>query len=284
MFSSSRPFARRGAQQSDIRVCNRNHRAPVFEFRKHRTPRVVAASHADVSAPAENTCLKSCAAVEASAAAMLRQVQMKAAQLRAAAVDQDSLSIASSDAEDLAFKAAAVAEAAKRTAIYARSVAAQHRINPAPPAKSSSVSHFKPPRICLPYKPHRKPSIVGGLPKSARVEEGGDKSVADELLSRAAASKVPVTELAGRFMVPVEIGVRWGNACNFDEMMDILHDKQTLQLAREKDPLIYPADDLVDASMLPLIRPDVSKLTAKNATVRPRPHRASREALQAASK
>ena len=37
-----------------------------------------------------------------------------------------------------------------------------------------------------------------------------------------------------------------------------------MQLAREKDQLMYPADDLVDASMLPLIRPDVSKLTAEN--------------------
>ena len=38
---------------------------PVFEFRKSRTPRVVDASHAVVSASADNTCLKSCAAVAA---------------------------------------------------------------------------------------------------------------------------------------------------------------------------------------------------------------------------
>ena len=57
-------------------------------------------------------------------------------------------------------------------------------------------------------------------------------------------------------MVPAEIADRWGKASTMGGMMQILHG--------EKDPLTYPADDLVDEFMLPLIRPDVSNLTAAN--------------------
>jgi len=185
---------------------------PVFEFRKPRTPRVVAALHADVPASEGNSCLKSCAAVAAGAAAMRRQVQMNAAVLSAVALEPDSSSITSSDTEDLAAKAVAVADAAERTEIYARSVTAKHKINaapPAPPEKSDSAAQFKPPCISVADKSHRRPSIAAGLPKLARTEDRGDNEVADELLSRAAACKVPVTGLAGRFMVPAEISRRW---------------------------------------------------------------------------
>ena len=65
-------------------------------------------------------------------------------------------------------------------------------------------------------------------------------------------------------MVPAELGVRSEKASTMGEMMDILQDQQAFQLAREKDLLNYPADDLIDESMLPLMRPDVSKLTAEN--------------------
>ena len=38
----------------------------------------------------------------------------------------------------------------------------------------------------------------------------------------------------------------------------------TFQIQRENDPIAYPDHDLVDGSMLPLIRPDVSNLTTAN--------------------
>ena len=88
-----------------------------------------------------------------------------------------------------------------------------------------------------------------GQSKSDILPESSDKAVVDELMSRAAASNVPVTELAGRFMVPAEIGRRW----TMGEMMQILQDQQAFLKAREKDLQKLPVEGLVDVSMLPLV-------------------------------
>ena len=70
--------------------------------------------------------------------------------------------------------------------------------------------------------------------------------------------------MAGRFTVPKEIAARWAQASTMGDMMQILQDQRSFQLEREKDPLAYPDHDLVDGSMLSLIRPDGSNLTAAN--------------------
>jgi len=91
-----------------------------------------------------------------------------------------------------------------------------------------------------------------------------ENDLAAALLSRTAPCRVPVTGMAGRFMVPKDIADRWAQAATMEDMMQILEDQQTFQSQREKNPLAYPDHDLVDGSMLPLIRPDVSNLTTAN--------------------
>ena len=95
-------------------------------------------------------------------------------------------------------------------------------------------------------------------------QKRGENDLAAALLSRTAPSRVPVTGMAGRFMVPKDIADRWAQAATMEDMMQILEDQQTFQSQREKNPLAYPDHDLVDGSMLPLIRPDVSNLTTAN--------------------
>ena len=109
---------------------------------------------------------------------------------------------------------------------------------PAPLEKSDAAAQFKAPRISLAYKDHgRKTSIAAGQPKLPAPDNSLDKEIADELLSRTAASKIPLTGMSGRFMVPAGIANRWKTASIAGDMLQILHDRQAFQLSRQKNPL-----------------------------------------------
>ena len=87
---------------------------PVFHFSKPRNQAKIPTLPSNVGTSAENTGLHAAASVAAGAAALRRQIQSQSAKPPAHALEPDSSSIASSDAEDLAAKAIAVAEAAEK--------------------------------------------------------------------------------------------------------------------------------------------------------------------------